>query len=245
MFKPVKNKINIRAWLDMDPINNGIMIYECFIAPEDYSLYTDGERVVAVDAKKEWGLFSGDWDGVDLPTGLFSANFGGSAAPPCLVDRLREGWRFKFESPCWVYSVPPRAVNLKKKYTLESLKASDAREVAKYWKLGDDPLPHIRNCIEKFPSACIRVDGELASWGGNHFVTDRAAELGFAHTKEEFRHRGYALRIAEALTARLYSMGLVPYCYVFKTNEASIALCEKLGWKRIGEATWFWAKKRK
>ncbi|MFH0816759.1 MAG: GNAT family N-acetyltransferase [Methanobacteriota archaeon] len=244
MFEPFEGMAGLRRLLDKDPVMNGILIHKIFSEGEKYKVWTDGNSVVAVRGRH--AMFCGDWNGAEVPFHLLpKAPFWSSGAPFGAYEQVRRRYVMDWKSPCWTLVAPmPKRPNGGWE-NLMPLRQKDAPTVARLWSLHDHPLPHIRECIKKYPSACIRVDGELASWGGNHFVTDKVAELGFAHTLRKYRRMGFGNRITIDLTHRLYGMDLTPYCYVFKTNEASYEMCKGAGFEERGDVAWFGAKRLK
>jgi hypothetical protein len=244
LFEQFDDLKALKRLLDRDPIANGILIQVLFFEKLKYKVWRQGNSVVAVRGGHV--LFAGDWDGVDVPFEILPRRpFMASAAPIEVYHKVRMKYVMDWKSPCWTL-VAPRPNRPKGGWEeMEPLRWKDAPLVAKLWSLHDNPLPHIRECIRKYPSSCVRVDGELAAWGGNHFLTDKAAELGFAHTRRKYRRRGYGRRITIDLTHKLYEMGLVPYCYVFKTNEASYNMCRQAGFEERGDVAWFGVKRLK
>ncbi len=244
MFERFDDTRALKRLLDRDPVANGILVRDLCIDKGQYRVWRDGGSVLATRGKRV--LFGGDWSVKEVPFGLLPrAPFMASAAPIEVYHQVCRKYAMAWKSPCWTL-VAPRPKRPKGGWeNLERLRWKDAPIVAKLWSLHDNPLPHIRECIRKYPSACIHVDGELAAWAGNHFVTDRAAELGFAHTKRKYRRRGFGRRLTVDLTHKLYEMGLTPYCYVFKTNEASYNMCKQVGFEELGDVAWFGAKRLK
>jgi ribosomal protein S18 acetylase RimI-like enzyme len=238
LFRRLRGMRAIKRALDEDPVANGILVERLFFSRQGYSVYGDGERFVAVKGRSV--LFAGDWEGAEVPRHLLpTPNFWTSAAPWAIFEGFRRTHVMAWKAPCWLLAAPRPRRPAGGWEDLEPLTVRDAPEVARFWHLADNPLPHIRQCIRKYPSVCIRIDGKLAAWGGNHFTTDKAAELGFAHTKRRFRRQGLGRRITVDLTHKLYDMGLAPYCYIFKDNAASLGMVEGLGFKRRGDVAWF------
>jgi hypothetical protein len=240
----MEDRAELKRLLDRDPVSNGIMVRDICIEKGKYRIWRDGGSVLAVRGRRV--LFGGDWTGVDVPFELLPrGKFMSAAAPIEVYNQVKGKHVMAWKSPCWTLVAPKPKRPQGGWEGLEPLRWKDAPMVAKLWSLHDNPLPHIRECIRKYPSSCVRVGGELAAWGGNHFVTDKAAELGFAHTRRKHRRRGYGRRITVDLTHKLYEMGLVPYCYVFKTNVASYEMCKGLGFEERGAVAWFGVKRLK
>jgi len=244
LFEPVKDIRTVKPLLAQDPVANGIMIQVLYFERLKYKVWRDGGSVLA--KKGTHVLFAGDWSSKAVPLELLpKAPFMSSAAPKEVFEQMKKMYVMSWKSPCWTLVAPRPDRPTGGWEGLGPLRWKDGPMVAKLWRLHDNPLPHIRECIKKYPSACIRVEGELAAWGGNHFVTDMAAELGFAHTRRKYRRRGFGRRITLDLTHKLYEMGLVPYCYVFKTNDASYRMCKGAGFEEREDVAWFGTKRLK
>lgn len=202
--------------------------------------YSDADRkaFLLVTDDGEYGIFAGDWACFDIPVELLPGEFFTSACPPEAFAKLEALFDIKKSWPCWRYyrdeGFGPGPWD-----ELDSLRPDDAKNVDRYWDLRDDAEEYLRDNLEKYVSAAIRDErGKLVAWAGLHWRAAGISEMGFAHTVEEHRGKGYATLITKALVNRITETGDRSMCYTFKTNDASIAVLEKCGFTRDGEATW-------
>lgn len=80
-------------------------------------------------------------------------------------------------------------------------------------------------------------NGKLFAFIGLH--KDHA--MGMLRVMPEYRRQGWGERLERALTAKVLSMGELPYGHVFTSNDASIRLQEKLGFVRCSDKVyWMW-----
>mgnify|MGYP001431591947 CR=1 FL=1 len=83
----------------------------------------------------------------------------------------------------------------------------------------------------------LRKEGKLFAFIGLH--EDHA--MGMLYVQSEFRWQGWGERLERALTAKVLSMGELPYGHVYVGNDASLRLQEKLGFVRCSDKVyWMW-----
>lgn len=75
----------------------------------------------------------------------------------------------------------------------------------------------------------IRVDGRLAAMAGERMRFPGYTEVSGVCTHPDFRGRGMARRLSEAVSAEIQSRGETPFLHAWKTNHPAIALYEALG----------------
>ncbi|MEW5937225.1 MAG: GNAT family N-acetyltransferase [Candidatus Thermoplasmatota archaeon] len=222
-------------------VANAVFIHKVFESGEGYTCYASPEMEAALAIGKGYPIviFTGDWEGCEIPDAPFpEEGFWTPACPPSAWRLLVEQFELEEAWPCWGY-LAPEGFGQGPWNTLERLEPADARMVAQHWPLGgEDKEEYLRRCISRYESACVREGGRLIAWAGCHFELDNVAEMGFAHTMEGERRRGHAEMVTRALVNRLHAKGKVAHCYMFKSNEASIRLVERLGFVRFGEAIW-------
>lgn len=221
-------------------IQNAIFHFRVFEMGLEYYIYSDNDAGVAMAVQKEGGyaVFAGDWTGHEIPADkLPKEGFFVHGCPPAAFGRLSSLFGVEGSWPCWRY-VSTHDFGSGPWDKLDKLSAEDVPKIAKYWELSDDPEPIILEKVRKYDSACVRVEGEPVSWVGIHFQTCGIAELGFAHTLEDYRRKGYSAMVTKALVNRIHASGGRAVVHMFKTNEASIGLAESMGFNRIGEAIW-------
>jgi ribosomal protein S18 acetylase RimI-like enzyme len=194
--------------------------------------------VVGVSNDEKRVVLAGYWEEMSLPLEVFpKQEFFISGCLPEAMDLIRKEFKVKEEWPCWYYLAPVRYESGPWD-ELGPLTLDDVDFVSKYWHLSDDPVRHLREKLAKYDSACVRRGGKPVSWTGLHYEVGGYANLGFGHTLEEHRRKGYASMVTKALVNRLAARGLRATCHVIKDNANSIRLCESLGFEVVGEATW-------
>jgi ribosomal protein S18 acetylase RimI-like enzyme len=217
------------------------------VSPPDsvFRIYTNENltAALAVEGEENHVLFWGSWHDIEIPLELLPKDeLFTSACPPHVIEKLKKHFRLDGEWPCWYY-LAPDGYGPGPWDELGPLNQEDVPFVAKYWELHDDPEPHIGNRVAKFDSACVRVDGKPVSWCGLHHEIGNVGNMGFAHTLDEHRRKGYAAMVTKALVNRLAKRGMRATSHVIKDNKASIALSQSLGFEVVGEATWALFKK--
>ncbi|MCK4757017.1 MAG: GNAT family N-acetyltransferase [Thermoplasmata archaeon] len=226
--------------LKIDIYQNAIFHYRVFEMGEKFDVYSDDDftAVMAVQKNEAAVVFAGDWSEFDIPIDkLPQDGFFVHGCPSVALEKLVKAFVIDGSWPCWRY-LGPDGYGAGPWDELGKLAEEEAKLVARYWDLIDDPEEILREKVTEYDSACVRVDGKLVSWVGIHFETEGVAELGFAHTLDGHRRKGYSSLTTKALVNRGASRGKRAIAHMFKTNDASIGLAESLGFKRIGEATW-------
>lgn len=198
---------------------------------------------VVVQRGSDHCMFWGDWHDIELPLDILPKHgMFVSACAPEIIRILKQHFTLDGEWPCWHY-LAPDGYGLGEWNELEPLTPDDVAFIAPFWELSDDPEPHLKDRVARFDSACVRVNNEPVSWCGLHFEIGNIANLGFMHTLDDYRRKGYAGLVTKALVNRLSARGVRATCHVIKDNAASIALCASLGFENVGEQTWAYFKK--
>ena len=239
-FELITDMSSLRKTLEKDLMKNAVFINKVFESDLEIKCYSDTEEKAFVSIQKggEYIAFGGDWSDVNLPVGLLPENeFFTPACPGLPFKKLTDNFEIKESWPCWQYTTS-KGFGKGPWDELDRLEPDDVSVVEKYWDLKEDAGEYLRDRLSKFESACVRIEGELVSWAGMHFEIDGLGEMGFAHTLEKHRGKGLATSVTKALVNRITAHGNIVMCYMFKTNEASISMCEKLGFKRSGEGSW-------
>ncbi len=95
-------------------------------------------------------------------------------------------------------------------------------------------IDYIEERILNGIGAGIRKDGRLVAWALTH---DDGA-IGFLHVLGDYRRRGYAARITEAMVSRLIAAGEVPFVHIEESNVASMGLAVKAGFRKDRRIHW-------
>jgi len=245
VLSPVKHPEELRRKLEEDVIGNAGFLWRVFHEEDKYRLYAteDFSSALAVQGRTRRVMFVGDWSNLELPLHLLpKAGAFVASSPLNPIERLKEHYALEGEWPCWNF-IAPENFGPGEWDALEPLKRTEGSYVATFWELGGEE--HIKECLKRFDSACLRIDGKPVSWCGLHFEMDCVGNLGFAHTLEGHRKRGYARLVTKALVNRMAERGVRATAHVIKSNAASIATCESMGFKVIGEVGWAdFAKKK-
>lgn len=94
---------------------------------------------------------------------------------------------------------------------------------------------YVAQRITKGISAGIFEDNKLVSWA----ITQDDGAIGFLHTLEGYRRRGYGYIVTLSLIEKLRSRGDLPFAYIVESNERSISLLQKLGFIKDNLIHWF------
>ncbi|MFK4107026.1 GNAT family N-acetyltransferase [Streptomyces sp. NPDC019531] len=83
----------------------------------------------------------------------------------------------------------------------------------------------------------VRDHGRLVAMAGERLRPPGWTEISAVCTAPEARGLGHAVRLVEALTARVLSRSELPFLHVAETNTAAIALYERLGFESRKQVT--------
>ena len=211
-----------------------------------FDIFADDGLTAAVAVQKDSDhcMFWGQWRDIEIPfdvlpkEGIFV-----SACAPDIIEILKQHFKLDGEWPCWHY-LAPDGYGPGEWDELGPLTDADVDFVYPFWELGgDDKEEHVRDSINRFESACIRENGKPIAWCGLHFEIGTIANLGFAHTLDEHRRKGYAGLVTKTLVNRLSTRGIRTTSDVIKDNSASMALCNSMGFENIGEQIWVYFKR--
>jgi ribosomal protein S18 acetylase RimI-like enzyme len=238
-LRPVSDLSGLRQKLAEDILEHAHFCYRVFASGQRFECYADEDLTVALGVSEDGKdvVYAGNWQGHGLPDVLPSDGFFLSACPSGALELIKRRFEVVGEWPCWYY-LTPEHYEPGRWDVLGSLILDDVPFVSKYWELTDEPEEHIRRKVAEFDSVCVRVGGKPVSWVGLHYEIEGVANMGFAHTLKEQRRKGYAQAVTKAIVNRLAKRGVRCTCHVIKDNKESIALCKRLGFTRIGEATW-------
>jgi GNAT superfamily N-acetyltransferase len=134
----------------------------------------------------------------------------------------------------YLYVLPPGGLKSVRLHRVGSLAPADARQIAPLWANGRQKN-YIRWRITAGPSAAIRRSGRLVAWGATH----ADGSMAMLRVMEEYRGQGLARSITHVLARRVLAWGLQPFLHINRKNQASINLCEGMGFVRHGTYAWF------
>lgn len=238
-LRSLSDTSKLRKRFSENMLEHAHFYYRVFCSGQPFKCYADDDMSVALAISEEGEdvIYAGNWQGRSLPDILPEDGFFLSACPSEALELIKRNFEVVGEWPCW-YFLTPEGYGPGPWDELGCLNPDDVPFVSKYWELSDEPEEHIRRKVAEFDSACVRIDGRPVSWVGLHYEVGNVACMGFAHTLEEERRKGYAQAVTKAIVNRLAKRGVRCTCHVIKDNKESLALCERLGFTRIGEATW-------
>ena len=211
-----------------------------------FDIFADKELTAAVAIQKDSDhcIFWGDWHDIEIPfdvlpkEGIFV-----SACAPDIIEILKKHFKLDGEWPCWHY-LAPDGYGPGEWDKLGPLTDADVDFIYPFWELGgDDKEEHVRDCVNRFDSACIRENNQPIAWCGLHFETGTIANLGFAHTLDKHRLKGYQKLVTKTLINRNSARGVRTTSDVIKDNSASMSLCTSMGFEIVGEQIWAYFKR--
>ena len=94
---------------------------------------------------------------------------------------------------------------------------------------------YVTDRIKRGVSAGIYEEGKLVSWG----ITQDDGAIGFLHTIDIYRRKGYARSITLSIIEALRKQRKLPFAYVKPGNQMSADLLLKLGFKKNKTIHWF------
>jgi ribosomal protein S18 acetylase RimI-like enzyme len=236
----------LRKKLECDIVKNSDFIHRVFNAGEAFRIHAtnDLEAAVAIHEEQNHMIFYGDWNGVELPIKLLPVEgVFVSSSPLEAVELLKSHYELAGEWPSWHFLAPP-GFGPGGWDDIGPIKLEEVPSIAKYWTLSDCPEKEMMEKVRLYDSACLRETGAPISWCGLHFDMEGVANMGFAHTLDEHRRKGYASQVTKALVNRLGARGRRATVHVIKENHSSISLCESMGFQVIGELAWAYFKRR-
>jgi ribosomal protein S18 acetylase RimI-like enzyme len=230
----------LRKKLADDIVGNSDFIHRVFNSGEKFRIYgtKNLEAAVAIHEDRNHMIFCGDWSNIELPLELLpEEGVFVSSSPLDAVELLKSHYEVAGEWPSWHFLAPAN-------YSpgpwdeIGPIRPEEVPNISKYWTLSDCPEREMMERVKQYDSACLRENGVPVSWCGLHFDMDGVGNMGFAHTLDEHRRKGYASQVTKALVNRLAARNRRATVHVIKENHGSISLCEFMGFKVIGELAW-------
>ncbi|MCL1998374.1 MAG: GNAT family N-acetyltransferase [Turicibacter sp.] len=159
-----------------------------------------------------------------------------SGVPMKTAEFLTKNRKVERPVPCGVYilkEVSEKPAN----YTIEPLTLADAEVVDSYYTYrSENSLADMRENIELYDSAGIRVNGELVSWC---LIHARDGSAGPIFTKPEYEKQGMGKAISLYLFDKLLKKNITPYIHIVENNQKAISLARSLGFEHITDCLWF------
>ncbi|RXJ67024.1 hypothetical protein CS022_24440 [Veronia nyctiphanis] len=90
---------------------------------------------------------------------------------------------------------------------------------------------------------CLLRNGEIVACSWSSYTTDKNVEIAVA-TRENCRRNGFASLVCKHYISQLLSEGRAPWWSCHKSNSASIALANKLGFQVLQDYSWMFAPRK-
>jgi len=145
-----------------------------------------------------------------------------------LLDKLKdEDWRDRIPDGCSVRQIDVELLRSDYLMNIERVK----EEIACCWT----SVGHFLN--EGF-GFCLITDDKIAAWCTAEYASGTNRGIGI-ETVEEYQGRGFATLTACAFVEYCMSNGLTPYWDAWKSNLASVAVAEKVGFRKVRDYSVF------
>jgi hypothetical protein len=161
-------------------------------------------------------------------------NFG--AIDEWMIPTLVKGKEIKWDLPMVQFYLPLGIDLPPIEYKTSPLNMNDANTVY----LNSDykeyiSTEYISYQINKGISAGIYENDKLISWG----ITQDDGAIGFLHTLNDYRRKGYGGSVVLAMIKILKESGKLPFAYIESSNKKSMNLFRKLGFIENKKSHWF------
>lgn len=140
-------------------------------------------------------------------------------------------WITKEDAVKYNYEIPPDVY-------LAPLQEKDVNKIDSIW-------PHRGKTSKLYLSSLINYNGgfgiflkkddTLVSW----IMRNDYGGLAILQTVDDYKRKGFGALLTKHFSKYWGEKSLDIFCFIMKHNKASIALYEKLGWKREHGITWF------
>lgn len=172
-----------------------------------------------------------------IDTFINDGEYGFAGVYGSLADKIKDRFKVEWAVSGSLYYRPDGELDLSLiKNTVKGLDIKDVDTVFKYHKYqNDEYYNEIKDSILNRPSSAIYVDGELACW----VLVHEDDLLGFMYTREEYRHKGYALDVTIDLLSKIIKKGKVPALMIESDNSMSPGLAQKCGFIKHSRQEWF------
>jgi RimJ/RimL family protein N-acetyltransferase len=125
------------------------------------------------------------------------------------------------------------------KFNIVPLTEKDADIVFKNFEYKEYiSIEYVKDCIRKGISVGLYDHKKLVSWS----ITQDDGAIGFLHTLDDYRRKGYGYNVTLSMVERVRNSGGLPFANVLPSNERSINLLLKLGFKESKKIHWFQIK---
>jgi len=142
----------------------------------------------------------------------------------------------KWKNQCHLIWWPHKECHLEVENIVRPLTIDDAELVNKFWEIGGgDSLDYVKERIEKgVHVGCDDAEG-LVSWA----LTHEDGSMGFLHTMERGRRKGYARSVGIEHIKKILAAGQTPFAYILLGNDVSLNFSKTLGLEQAGYGDYF------
>ncbi|HIV98868.1 MAG TPA: GNAT family N-acetyltransferase [Candidatus Ornithospirochaeta avicola] len=168
---------------------------------------------------------------IDEKTSLFSVR------GDVFAKKMLSHFSLEMSEPCYfyIYRGERKGVDETLFYPVP---LSDAALVSSQYRHHSD-LESIKRAINENRIFGLYENSELVAFSGFH----EEGSMGMLEVFPSYRRKGYGMMMEEYVINRAMELGRVPFCDVYISNEASIALQEKLFLERAESLHWWmWRK---
>ena len=99
-------------------------------------------------------------------------------------------------------------------------------------------IEYVKDCIIRGISAGLLENNKLVSWA----ITQDDGAIGYLHTLDEHRKKGYGYNVTLSMIDQVRKNNDLPFANVLPSNERSINLLLKLGFRESKKIHWFQIK---
>jgi len=170
----------------------------------------------------------------DLPSGKYWFHLVDEDLLRIVRRRMRIGWC----SSAWLLALSPGDLRHEKKHETKQIDPSWASKIAKAWAYDWNATEYVRARIANGPSAGVFIDGELVAWNLTHFETDKVSAMGLLVVLPSHRGKGYAESVTIDVARQVLAADRTPLCHIYEDNQASLAMSEEVGFRRICRQVW-------
>jgi 8-oxo-dGTP diphosphatase len=130
----------------------------------------------------------------------------------------------------------PAGLNLPELHNkIFTLTDTDADKVLEFSEYKDYlSLPYITDRIKRGISGGIYNGDELIGWA----ITHDDGAIGFLHIEERYRGKGLGTDLTIYMIGKVRQAGRIPFVHIEASNQNSISLAKKLGFRESGKVSW-------
>lgn len=153
-----------------------------------------------------------------------------------MIPNIVKGKEIKWDLPAVRFYLPVDINLPSSQYKTSPLTEKDAGVVYKNSNYKNYiSMEYVKDRIKRGISAGMFENNQLVSWS----ITQDDGAIGFLHTLDNYRRKGYGYNVTLSMIEKLRSCGELPFAYVERNNKRSMSLLLKLGFKENKSLHWF------